>query len=242
MKNKIHRPVLSFLLLWVFFFTQLVFAGQTESRSLLDLPVAHQAKSGDLVDLLTFVATQFHVPVIGELAQPLPKNLNIPPGTHTARELFDLIFKKANRNTWDAAGNVAHVYDKSLLKSPKNFLNARLKSFQMPGSVGELERSLPAVLPDINGVMHEGIATTGLTDPYLSKITLPSKTVHNVTAREILFQAAQASSNFYSIIVFPNARPRTQADYDSAYGNWLWRALDSKGADKVYVQNPPSRR
>jgi hypothetical protein len=204
----------------------------------VDVRHQHSAKTGNLAEVLRFVAIKFQVAIVAELVQPLASDLKIPSGKHSAKELLELLSKAAPGYSWTAYGTVVHFYNDSVRSASENFLNVKFEMFEMPATVGDLQVLLPPQLKNRLQGHSQGYAAHGFRT--LEGQALPVRTMHNVTGREILIAAAQSNPKFCTIIVFPSSKP-TATDINFAFENWFWQSLDSKEPQRIYIKSPPSR-
>lgn len=197
--------------------------------------IAHPALSGDLANVLAQVAHSGHIPFVAELAQPLPK-IKVPEGSHTGRDLLDLIAQQAPGYTWELKGSVVHFYNRRLSHAKFNFLNLRFRQFYMRKNVSDLKLWLPNLeVGLLNGKDTSGAAISGFGNPELEKNTLQPEGLVNVTGREILFRAATESPTFFTVIVFPSDAPKTKREAEQTTLNWFWRSLNEE-FKPLYVQ------
>ena len=221
--------------------TGTVLASSSIIPSYSQAPVPHPSKSGDLAEVLSFLAHTYRLPLIAELAQPLPK-VTIAANKQRVPQVFDSLMQQAPGYAWAWENGVVHVFNKRLLTQSKNFLNWRLTNFISPIDLGTFSSALPTQLHNLEIGYHGlGSVGNGLIPQKLQQILLPGQTFRNASARQILFSTAQSSKQFYSIVVFPNAHPRTHADAEFAFQNWFWRAIGDQSSQHIYAQKPPSR-
>lgn len=71
--------------------------------------------SADLANALARVAWLSHLPMVAELAQPLPK-IEITHGTYIAKDLLQEIARQAPEYQWEAEGKVIHFYNSKLTR------------------------------------------------------------------------------------------------------------------------------
>jgi hypothetical protein len=201
--------------------------------------VQHGPISEDLPNALAQVASLSNVPMIAELAQPLPE-VQVAAGTGDVGYLLREIARQAPEYDWEAVGKVLHFYNKKLRRAKFNFLNLRFARFSMPANVSELKLTFPTrefgLL--LQGYSGGGIATTGFGDVMLEKNLLQPAVLENVTGREILFRAANESPMFSTIIVFPNSDPTAKQMERDMNRNWFWQALTEEHPGHLYVQPP----
>jgi len=203
----------------------------------VDGAVHHEKITGDLANALARVAWLCHVPVIAELAQPLP-NIQIAEGTEDAKDLLKEVARQAPDYKWDATGKVIFFYNKKLREAKFNFLNLRFPRFSMPVNLSELKLTFPTREYGLllQGYSGGGIVTTGFGDAMLEKDLLQPAILKNVTGREILLQAANESPTFFTVIVFPNAEPTKKQVERDMNRNWFWQALKDEHLKPLYVQ------
>ena len=196
-------------------------------RGLLDVARRVEERKGRLDEILVVVSKEFKLPMIIELAQPMPDDVRVGAGTFTARDLLDKVCEKNSVCRWDLKGQVVLVYDDSVRKAARNFLNWRLEEFKMPGNVADLDLRLRGQLNSIkSGVKGKGGLVQGIRSDELSKLTLSTRILRNTTAREILWNALQESRRFTTIIVFPSRNPTKNDELDLAFRDWRWVAIN----------------
>jgi hypothetical protein len=224
-------------------FLVLVFAGTRMPVCAQGAPynraVQHGPISEDLVNALAQVASLSNMPIIAELAQPLPE-VQVAAGTEDVGDLLREIARQAPGYDWEAVGRVVHFYNKKLRRAKFNFLNLRFARFSMPANLSELKLTFPTrefgLL--LQGYSGGGIVTTGFGDAMLERDLLRPAVLENVTGREILFRAANESSTFFTVIVFPNADPTMKQMERDMNRNWFWQALTEEHLGHLYVQAP----
>lgn len=207
----------------------------------LDSALDHQQVSGNMPELLRFIAQRYQLPIVAELCQPLPSRLRIAEGRDTARQLlYQLIEHVPAYQLETQRGDVVHFYCTEVLHASANFLNLEFQQFTMPPNVSELKLLLPAKLNGLrNGLAGNGLVTSGFGVPELQKQSLTRTELTNISAREILIRAAEETHGFYTIIVFPNSSlpPDVFANY--AFQHWFWGPLSVQQKEPIYVQPPP---
>ncbi|HEY6338113.1 MAG TPA: hypothetical protein VIW68_06435 [Candidatus Sulfotelmatobacter sp.] len=198
--------------------------------------------SADLANTLAQVAWLSHLPMVAELAQPLPR-IEIAESTYIAKDLLQEIIRQAPLYQWEAEGKVIHFYNTKLKEAKFNFLNLQFPRFVTPSNLSELKLTFPT---REYGLLHEaysggGIVITGFGDAMLEKDLLRSVTLEKVTGREILLRVASESPTFFTVIVFPNADPTKQQMERDINLNWFWQSLKEQPGP-LYVQPPASTR
>ena len=209
------------------------------AQSPLNVPVPHPKASGNLPELLRFVAQQYRLPIVAEVMYPAPI-LSIPAGTNTAQEVLLELTKSVPEYKFELVGKtVVHFCNKDIENSPGNFLNVRLRRFSMPPNVSEFKVLFPArVGAARRGFQGEGVVTTGFGDPHLQKDTLPRIEFKDASAREILLRAAEETRGFYSIVVFPNRSVLSEASVNYTFQHWFWGSVQTKDDTPMYIQRP----
>jgi len=200
-------------------------------------PVQHGPISEDLANVLARVALLYRVPMVAELAQPLPR-IQIAAGAEGVGRLLREIERQAPGYEWEAAGRVLHFYSKRLRAARFNFLNLRFARFSMPPNLSELKLTFPAREYGLllQGYSGGGIVTTGFGDAMLERDLLQPAVLENVTGREILFRAADESPKFLTVIVFPNDDPTKKEMERDMNRNWFWQSLEEERPGRFYVQ------
>jgi TonB family protein len=195
----------------------------------------HGAITGDLAEALGAIAVQMRVPIVAELALPLPNGFNVPDGDETAEKLLNSIIAASPGYSWKWVGRIAHIYNRRLLTAPSNFLNFDLESLLLPSNVAEFsvtvrnalwQCSIPKRIADhrqcpapIGGVIG------GLWPTALEPLRLTPKRIGATSARQVMLEVANDSGRFYSIVVFPRPNARTPQDAEFAFYHWAWHPL-----------------
>lgn len=194
--------------------------------------------STNLADALYQVAWLAHVPLIAELAQPLP-SVEISQGTYIVKDLLQTLARQAPAYEWRSEGKAVHFYNSRLAAAKFNFLNLRFPRFTMPGNLSDLKLTFPTrEYALLQGSTGESIIIEGFGDPLLERNTLSAAVLENITGREILFRAANERPTFVSIVVFPNDDPTKKQVEVDMNRNWFWRALSSPRPVPFYVDPP----
>ena len=208
----------------------------------LDIATAHDQVSGNLPELLRFVAQHYRVPVVAELALPLPEHLRIRPGTNSATEVLQELLKSAPDYQFEVIGrNVVHFYRSDITEAPQDFLNLRFRQFTMPPNVSDLKVFLRAKVYALRkGLQGIGVVTSGFGEPELAGDTLPHLEMKDVSGREILLRAAEESPTFYTVLVFLDKHANTEASMNYASQHWFWgSARPMKDNKPMYIQPQP---
>lgn len=207
----------------------------------LNAVIKWESTSADLASTLANVAWQSHLPMIAELAQPLPK-IEVAEGTYVVKDLLQGIARQAPEYQWRAEGGAIHFYDRELAGAKFNFLNLRFSHFAMPNNVSELKLILASKeFGLLRGYSGSGFMITGFGDALLQKNPLRPAALENVTGREILFRAANESPTFFTVIVFPNVDPTRKQMERDMNRNWFWQSLKEQPGP-LYVHPPASTR
>jgi hypothetical protein len=203
-----------------------------------DGKVRHEAISADLSNALARVASIYRLPIIAELAQPLPK-IRLAEGTDDPKLLLQEMARQAPGYDWRASGRVILFYNKKLREAKFNFLNLRFPRFSMPANLSELKLIFPELEGGLlQGYAGAGVVVTGFGDALLAKDLLQPATLQNVSGREILLRAATESPTFLTIVVFPNAEPTKKQVERDIGRNWFWQALKEERPGPIYVEPP----
>lgn len=173
----------------------------------LDVPETVASSFVRLTDFAGFIATSFKVPLLVEVAYPLP-DLTIPAGKFSARQLLDQAVRQLHSYGWQDDRGVAHLYEKDVIASRRNLLNVRIHRFWFPDNVAEFDYYFrPCIYGTTQGYDCIGGAFSGIKPPDLKKEQLPKlEAFKDVPARSILLRALQANGHFYVVIVFEKKR------------------------------------
>lgn len=200
--------------------------------------VRHDAISADLANALAQVAWRSQMPIIAELAQPLPK-VDLAEGSDSVEYLLQAVARQAPGYQWEAEGRAVHFYNAKVEGANFNFLNLTFPRFAMPGNLSELKLTFAAREYGLmQGYSDGGIATTGFGDAILEGNLLQHTVFENITGREILLRAADESPTFFTAIVFPNADPTKTQVMRDMNRNWFWLPLRAQRPGTLYVQPP----
>ena len=199
----------------------------------------HGAITGDLAEALGAVAVQLRVPIVAELALPLPHGFNLPEGNDTAEPLLNSIIAASPNYTWKWEGRVAHVYNRRLLTAPSNFLTLQLESFRLPGNVAQLnvmlrnalwECSIPKTIANHRRCpLPLGFAFAGFWPTALEPLRLTPHRIRVTSARQVMLEGANDNGQFYSIVVFPRSDARGPEAAEFGFSNWAWHPLSDTG-------------
>lgn len=206
-----------------------------EQLSGIDHSHAHKEMKGSLLNALVFVSTQFRVPVIGELVGPQDHDLVIPAGTDSARQILDQLVSQSRGYEWSVHLGVVHFYERRVVNAKGNFLNLRLRTFEIPPNVSDLKLILRERLTnDAKGLT--GAVISYMASPELKEEVIASKRLQNATGRKILVTSAELTPKFTSIIVFPRREPKGNEDVDYASRNWFWLPVGKGGIGTIQVR------
>ncbi len=114
----------------------------------LDTPLNHTSASFRLTDFVSFIATSYKVPVLAEVVAPVP-DVQVPVGTHTARQLLDYVVGRLPGYAWDDDDGVANIFQVDLRKAPGNVLNQPTNHFDVPSNVWEFNSKFRSCQWDI---------------------------------------------------------------------------------------------
>lgn len=237
--------VMRIAVLLVGLFASPLLAQTTSASSPLDLPLEQRldlprrvaSASLRLTDFVSFIATNFKVPLLVETPAPVP-DLKTPEGTYSARQLLDMAIIQLPRFEWKDEGGVAHIYGKHLVASSGNLLNLHIPHFSFPHDVGEFMYLFrPCINSVIQGCGCRGGAYSGFQLPKLRQGGLPyGQTFTNEEARIILLAALKANGRFYVLIAFEEAQPKLRSEYP--FANWLAESLEIDEPSPMWVQTP----
>jgi hypothetical protein len=215
--------------------------GNAQARSVLDMPTAHKAVSGNLAEVLRFVSEQYRVPVIGELLFPVPTNLAIESGEDSAIGVLSKLIPQISGYEYEViAGHILHVYEHDVVSAKGSPLNIQVKHFTMPPTLSDFKLTLPAALNSARkGLPTRGLVISGFPSTDMEKKKLEPRDFSDVSGRELLILAAEDAPDFYSLIVLSDKSCRSDACFDYANEHWFWGPLKgSLSADPIYIQSP----
>jgi hypothetical protein len=206
----------------------------------LDLPRRVASASLRLTDFVSFIATNFKVPLLVETPAPVP-DLETPDGTYTARQLLDLAMGQLRGFEWKNEAGVAHIYEKRLVRSSGNLLNVRIPRFAFPHDVGKFMYLFrPCISSVIQGYGCEGGAYSGFQLPQLKRGGLPyGQTFTNELARGILLTALKVNGRFYVLIAYDGIEPKLRSQFP--FENWFGESLEVAEPSPLWVQKPKAR-
>lgn len=224
---RLSAPIFSVLLVAV----ACLFGG-AQSRSQYQ-PIQYGPIPGDLANALAEMARASRVPIVAELAQPLP-HITMTNGARVSDDSLNQLLKQAPGYEWKREGKTIHFYNRELRGASFNFLNLRIHRFTVPINLSELKLSFPGrAIGLLEGFTAEGGVAIGPGDTELAKEKLQQVTLENKTGLEILLRVANESPTFYTIVVFPNSTPtKKQAERNV---RWFWGSLNEKSVP-LYVQ------
>ena len=223
-------------LLWIVLSAFTGCAGDLPARaigdSLLDRPVQNEEMAGSLWDVIPVFGQRYGLPIVAELTHEIPCELRIGKGKATARQILDGMQKRCPNYGWALRGTVVHVYERSLTRAQRNFLNWKIEEITLPKSVADLELLLRSILTKKRaGIKEPGGLIVGLYSTELSQHRLPPKRLIDVTARDVLLSAAGIDRGFLTVVEFPTGSPKTDSDLDAAFLRWRWEALPPKAKE-----------
>jgi hypothetical protein len=196
----------------------------------------------DLANALVRVALLSHVPIIAELAQPVPA-VDLSQGTYIVKDLLDGIARQSPGYEWRVEGRAVHFYSRRTKDAKSNFLNLRFPEFTMPGSLSDLKLMFPGrEYALFEGSPGGSMIIEGFGDPVLKGDTLQATPLENVTGREILFRAANERPTFATVLIFPNDDPTKKQVEMDMNRNWFWQALSAPSPAPLYVDPPKDGR
>jgi hypothetical protein len=208
-----------------------LFGGALSSSQ--DQPIQYGPIPGDLANALAEMARASRVPIIAELARPLP-HITMTNGAKVSDDSLNQLLAQAPGYEWKREGKTIHFYNKQLRAARFNFLNLRIPRFTVPINLSELKLSFPGrAIGLLEGFTAEGGVVIGPGDTELAKEKLQQVTLENKTGLEILLHVANESPTFYTIMVFPKSIPtKKQAELNVS---WFWGSLHEKSVP-LYVQ------
>jgi hypothetical protein len=205
------------------------------------LPVQHGPSSGNLAELLRFVAQNYKVPLIAELANPIPQRVVLDSGQDTLSQVLDKLLTQAPNYTAEiVGGNVVHFYRRDVLDARGNLLTIRIQHFAMPANLSDFKLLLPATISNARqGLPAGGAVISGFPSTEMEKAHLSERVVDNVCGRELLLRAAQETHAFYTIVVFEDPKCTSDHCFDYANQHWFWGLLNGAlNEAPIYIQAP----
>lgn len=186
----------------------------------------NQVISGDMAEVLATFATKCHVPMLLELAEPVPKQIEASISNCDSTRFLSSVLTHHPDQSFEVKGRVLHVFDKNLQKEKNNFLNWKFDKFTLPENVAEFENILGAKLEaKREGVNTKGGVINGLYPDDLAKRTLPSNTYIHKTTREILLDVENIDGSFMTSVIFPKDKRLSSADVSRAFSRWQWTSI-----------------
>lgn len=170
--------------------------------------------NSDLRQALTIISETFEIPVLAELAVPLPQ-IVLPRQSITLPRAITEIEMQAHDYRCRIDRGVLHCFCRNLLRAPGNFLSHRLLRFNMPADAAQLRA-------DIEGALQAAEPTIHLPSPKLDgqDVALAGGTVEMIDIREVLVLALSSSRSTSMLITFPSRNPRTDCDVSFALASW----------------------
>jgi hypothetical protein len=213
----------------LFFFSLVVLAcvglkGQVSNAT--DLTQAPPVLSGNVEQVVSEFATRCHIPVLAEVAEPLPTDLRIELSACDSARFFNDIVRKNPSYSFRLHGRAVHFFDRKLMLEHQNFLNWKFKEFVLPKNVAEFKNVLTSRLGGKRrGVESKGGLVHGLYPLDLSSRSLPPNRYVDKTAREILLSVEDLDGTLLAVVVFPKRKGLTDRDLDAAFSRWQWRSV-----------------
>lgn len=169
--------------------------------------VCAQTAQFTLPQELLRVAQKYHVSLLGELSNPVPRNLNIAMDrVSDPADAIAKIVAAAPDYRWFRRGNVFVVVQKRLFKAPGNPMNQKLDTFTVPENLSRFKLAFPSAVSNtgshVSGYAIEGFGLPPSLSPLLKK-----ETFRNITVRDVLIKVATQVGNLYSVLILPNAGP-----------------------------------
>src|SRR5260370_15887644 len=156
-------------------------AGQTEKAmsQILDTPGEIGVIHAPLKQALKQIAQTYGVPIFAELASPEPE-IDIPKEITSPRRLLDGLALLYPQYKWTIRSSIVYFYDEAVRDEPGNFLNVKLKSFTISGTVADVDLRLKSEVNRVRlGVNSPGALIVGLSPTALRKDHLPKVSLEN---------------------------------------------------------------
>jgi hypothetical protein len=198
----------------------------SEQSSPTRKPAPQYGPPQDLANALAQMARASHVPLIAELAQPLPR-IPTEEGKPLNADTLNQLVKQSPGYEWKMEGKVVHFYNKKLRQARFNFLNLKFPRFTIPPNLSQFQLWFPGrAIGLLQGYTGEGGVSGGFGDPLLEKEALQRETLENVTALGVLIHVANQSPTFYTVLAFPSAAPtKNEAEKQVS---WHFGSLNEK--------------
>ncbi len=178
--------------------------------------------AGNLAYVLLKIVEAYHVSVLGELVQPIPKQVILKSSDLTsaqsalralALQCPDYIV--LNRN------NVFLFINSQILVDPTNPMNTVLHHVNMPQDLSWLKVTLPnLILGARQGVAGPGTVISGIGLPPALSPKLKPETFPVVTARDLLVKAARSVGNLYSAVILKTPHPKYTNPSQNVLFDW----------------------
>ncbi len=225
----------------VLFVVVVIASGSAQGANDLDVPIPHQQCSGNLPEVLRFIAEKYRVPVIAELIYPLPEKVVIEAGQDSAIALLARVLPQVPGYSYRVTGgHIIHFYEKRVVNRKNNLLNMRIAHFTMPADLSDFKLLLPAAINSARrGLPTVGSVISGFPSKEMERIKLTPKEFSEVSGRELLIAAAEETLAFYSITVLPGKSCSSDGCFDYANKHWFWGSLSGAvSTSRIYIQPP----
>jgi len=198
--------------------------------------------STSLRDFVGFIGNSLKVPLLVETTSPVP-DLTIPTGMYSAHQLLDIAVRQLHSYEWKDERGVVHLYQRQLVISQGNLLNAKIHLFFFPKNVADFILYFrQCIYSTIQGNGCLVGVITAIPPTGLDKEPLPyEEGFENETARTILLRALQANGRFYVLVAFESIHPKLTSDFP--FLNWFTQSLVPADPSPMWIQHPqPSGR
>ena len=177
---------------------------------------------GTLSQALLLVDQTFHVPVLGEIVDPIPSNISLNlSSANTAPAALKTIVAQCPGYLLVRTDRAFVVAQKELFEDPANPMNEVLRDFEMPNDLGLFKLRFPNDVAKAHQGMHGfGYILNGAGLPQNLSPLLKEEVLHSETAREILLHVANEVGNLFSILILPSSHPIEQMLTNTWFRAW----------------------
>ncbi len=182
-----------------------------------------------LNEALVSVAQTKQIAVQAEVVLPMPVVSISSAELQDEAQLAAALHKQLPEYSVQLHAGILFVGNRTFMRSPRNPMNASLKSFRMPSTLDDLARTLPnRSKKAMSGDKAAGGLTNGLGSLDVGP-SLKPEVLANTTARNVISRVAAEVQPFVSIFVAP-ATYRTSA---TAQQDSMWRDWEMIGGNHV---------
>ena len=177
---------------------------------------------GTLPQALLLVDQTFHVSVLGEIVDPVPRQISIQNiKASTPQAVLASIVSQCPGYVLVNRKGAFIVAQKDLFEDPSNPMNAVVRDFQVPGNLSDFKLGFTSAVGNAQqGIQGFGGVWNGATLPESISVPLEEEVLHNQTGREILLHVATKVGSLFSVFSLPTAHPHEQMLRNSSLQVW----------------------